>query len=458
MTSLTLVTVLVVSYGLLVRNGYGRALALGGVTGSGAAALIGSIAVPTFYAVALGTVVALGLSLLGNRKTQTATRRFLPPGVSVLLLFLIWSVLVTLVAPVIFDGMTVLVPAGPTTLTASTFTSSNMAQVVYLILGLSVVLFLARSAGSGPEAIGLLLGLTTVLSMWRYLHQLVGTPFPEGMFDNSPAFAFIETAPDGTERFRGIFSEPAGLAGSSLVTMAYMLPRSLRVRGWRCAGALLVAAAAAYLGAISTSATFVVAGVAIAVIAGLASVMGFLLRRSSVSAVATVLSCALVVSALWILPIIADFVEATVDEKVGSTSFTQRSSTNSASLSAFLDTFGFGIGLGANRASSFVPGLLSGTGIVGTLLFVTAVATLIRRSAAIHHYRPVIWALVGLLVVKVIAGPDLSDPTGVLWISLGLLSHAAAMADENHPTGLPAESEPGDLRPVVPDPVRASLL
>ena len=68
---------------------------------------------------ALGTIVVLGLSLLGNGKTPMPTRRALPPAVSLLLFFLIWSVLVTLVAPVLFDGMTVLVPPAPTTLTAT---------------------------------------------------------------------------------------------------------------------------------------------------------------------------------------------------------------------------------------------------------------------------------------------------------------------------------------------------
>ena len=453
MTSLTLVTVLIISYGLLVRNGYGRALALGGVTASGASAVVGSTSVPTFYTVALGTVVAFGLQLLGNGKAPATVRRALPPAVSLLLAFLIWSVLVTLVAPVLFDGMTVLVPPAPTTLTATAFTSSNIAQVVYLALGVSVVLFLARSVRSGPEIIGLVTGLTIVLSLWRYLHQLVGLPFPEGVFDNSPSYAYIEAAPNNVERFRGIASEPSGLAGSSLMAIAYMLPRSLQVCGWRRAGALLVAAAAAYLGAISTSATFVVAGVVMALIAAIAFAVGFLLRRTSVSAVASVVGCVLVVVGVWILPIAATFVETTVNEKVGSASFSARSSANSTSLGIFIDTFGFGVGLGANRASSFVPSLLSTTGIIGTLLFVAAVATLIRRSAAIREYRPVVWALVGLLVAKVIAGPDLSDTTGVMWISLGLLSHAALKAERNDSTESPA----GDGLGNTPDRLRLSL-
>ena len=429
MTSLTLATVAIVLYGLLGRHGYGRALALGGVTASGAAVVVGSIAVPTFYAVALGTVVALSISLLGNGKAPPRPRRPLPPGVPLLVLFLLWSVLVTLVAPVVFDGMTVRIPAGETTLAAGYFTSSNVAQVIYLMLGICVLVFLARSPSSSPELIGLVAGTATLLSGWRYLNQVLGLPFPEGLFDNSPAFAYIESAPDDVERFRGIFSEPAGLAGSSLVTIAYLLPRSLQVQGWRRSGALAIAAVAGYLGATSTSATFVVAGVAVAVIAAVTFALRFLLRRTSVSVVASVLACAWVIAALWLLPIVADFVETTVDQKVSSPSYSERSTANAAALDVFVNTFGFGVGLGSNRASSFVPGLLSATGIVGTLVLATAVATLIRRGSAVREYRPVVWALVSLLVAKVIAGPDLHDTTGVFWISLGLLSHAASRVD-----------------------------
>ena len=43
--------------------------------------------------------------------------------------------------------------------------------------------------------------------------------------------------------------------------------------------------------------------------------------------------------------------------------------------------------------------------------------------------RPVFWTLVTLLVAKLFAGPDLSDSSGILWLSLGLLSQAAQRAD-----------------------------
>lgn len=432
MTTLTLSTVVVILYGVLGSRGYGRALALGGATGAGAAFVAGGTAVPTFYAVALGTAVALGLGLLPSRRAEQIGARRLPPGVPMLLMFLAWSALVTAVAPLFFDGMPVSLPVAgtsPNQLHAGVFTASNLAQTIYLVLGICVVVFLARSRFSGPELIGLAAGLTTVLSAWRYLNQNAGVPFPEGVFDNSPFFAYIETAPGGLARFRGILSEPSALAASSLITTAYMVSRAVQVHGRRRWGAVLVAAIAVYLGVISTSTTFVVASVVVAGIAAATFAVSFLLRRRSVTALVSVVACAAVILALWIIPIIAAFVEVSVNAKVSSSSFDERSGADTTSYGIFFDTFGSGVGLGANRASSLLPGLLSTTGLIGTLLFAAVVSNLVYRSSSVREYRPVIWALVTSLVLRAVAGPDLSDGSGILWMSLGLLSHAALIAE-----------------------------
>lgn len=451
MTTLTLATLAVVVYGVLGRRGYGRALGLGGATVAGAAVVVGSVAVPTFYAVAIGAAVAVALRVLSRGPRTPASAEHLPPGVPLLLLFLGWSVLVTVLAPQLFDGHPVLLPTGPGShLTAGVITSSNIAQTVYLVLGVCVVLFLARTSTAGPEIIGLAVGLTVMLSFWRYLNQEVGVPFPEGVFDNSPFFAYIETAPGGIERFRGILSEPSALAASCLIAVAYMLSRARQVAGWRKVGTLTVAVIAGFLGTISTSASFVVAAVVVAIVAALTFGVSFLLRRVSVSALVSLGTCVLVVVGIWVLPIVAEFVESIVDQKVGSASFSERSGANSGSYDLFLDTFGFGVGLGANRASSWFPGVLSTTGIVGALLLAATIVTLIRRSAALPEYRPAVWALVTTIVLKLVAGPDLSDPSGIFWMALGLLSRAVLIAEGGRVDVGSPDSVTGPLQP-VPD-------
>jgi hypothetical protein len=437
MTTLTVSTLLIMVWGALSRGGYGRALALGGATGAGAAFVVGTTAVPTFYAVSAGAAVALVLDLLQHRRRPREPDRRLPPGASLLVAFLLWSVFVTLTAPMVFDGQPVLTPNGVgAVLNAGFVTTSNIAQMGYLFLGVCVVVLLGRSKKATPQLIGLAAGLTTVLSLWRYLNQTFGFPFPQDIFDNSPAFSYVETAPKGVQRFRGILSEPAGLAVSSLVTMSYMLPRALRVRGLRQIGAVLVAAAACYLGIVSTSATFVVGGALVLAVVAVVLGAGFLVRRVSIGVVATIVGCVLVLVALWLLPIVYGFVEDTISAKVTSSSYTDRSGANNSSYGIFLDTWGFGVGLGSSRASSFLPGLLSTTGLPGTLLFLAAVGTLLAGSARVDAYRPVLWAFVSLLLVKVVSGPDLSDSTGILWIALGLLSHATVLGRRAREPGL----------------------
>jgi hypothetical protein len=437
---LTFLTVAAVAYGILGRHGYGRTLALGGVAPAGAAVIVGSLAVPTFYAVALGAAVALALSVLGGRNTAGLERGPLPPGVGLLLLLLGWAVVVTLVAPILFDGLTTLLPAaGPTRLTAGNLSTSNIAQLGYLALGVCVVVFVARSRRAGPELIGLVVGGIVLLSAWRYLNQIAGVPFPEDVLDNSPRLAYIETAPGGVERFRGILSEPASLAGFCLMGASYMIARAGDVSGWRRIGAFSVATIAIYLGSISTSATFVVAGVAMVGIAAATFTVRMLLQWAAVRPLVIVVACVLALVALWVLPVVTAFVDTTIADKVGSSSYDERSGADAFSYGIFLDTFGFGVGVGSNRASSFLPGLLSTVGLVGMLLFSAAVFLLIRRGWAVREYRPVVWALVTLLVVKVIAGPDLSDTSGIMWISLGLLARAAMIAQRTRcsPVSLP---------------------
>jgi hypothetical protein len=441
MTSLTLITVVVIAYGILSSRGYGQALALGGATGAGAALVVGNFAVPTFYAIAIGTMVSMLLQAVGSARAGARLRQPLPPEVSSLLAFFAWSAMVTVIAPILFDGLPVLAPDGrPRHLNAGFLIPSNYAQTIYLALGISVVIFLARSRSARPSLIGLAAGLTTMLSLWRYLHLNVGLPFPDGFFDNSPAFTYVETTATGIERFRGILSEPAGLAVSCLVTIAYMLPRSLQVRGVRRWGALVVAAVAAYLGAVSTSATFVVAGGITGVIVAATVLCGFLLRRTSINAAVSVVICLATIAAVWLLPLVSGFVEQVISQKLTSSSYADRSSSNIESYRIFLDTLGLGVGLGASRSSAFLPGLLSTTGLVGTALFAVAVTGLIYRSARVREYRPVIWTLVTILVVKLVSGPDLSDSTGILYLSLGLLSHAVHELRTHQPIG-PAAHE-----------------
>jgi hypothetical protein len=428
-TTLTILTFVVMVVAAAMRNGYWRALAIGGATPVGAALLIGDIAVPTFYMAAIGAMVGLVVRFLARTKRQERLKYALFPGAVPLLLFLAWAILVTLVAPVVFEGVETLAPDGRVqVLHPGLITTSNIAQIVYLVLGIAVVFFLARTPRLGPGVIGIAATLVTLLSFWRYLHLYLGVPFPEMVFDNSPFFIFIETEIGGAPRFRGILSEPAGLATSSLVTIAYSLSRAARVTGWRRVGVLAVAVLAAFMAAISTSATFVVASVALVVLVGLTFLAHIFIARGGVPHLAIVVVSGAAIAALWVLPWVAETVEAVVNDKIGSSSYEQRTGADDRSYAIVFETFGFGVGLGAHRPSSFVAALLSTTGVVGAFLFASAVFSIVRSALPYRQFRPVIWALTAMLITKVIASPDLADTSGILWMSLGVLAYAGMHA------------------------------
>lgn len=444
MTALTFIMIAVVVYGALNSYGYGRALAIGGSTSAGAFLTLGSTSIPTFYVVAIGGIILMGLrSLVVPREHDLIPVRRIP-GVPMLAVFLAWSALVTLVSPLIFNGAPVVSPTA-THLIAGVITDSNVAQVVYLAIGIGVVVLLSRARFAGPEIIGLSLWLAIALSLWRFLHNNAGVPFPDGLFDNSPGFVYIETAVGGAVRFRGIFSEPSALAGTSIIAIAYGLSRAVHLPGLRKLVPLTLVGISIFLGLVSTSTTFLVAGVALIAIVGLTFGLGFLARRTRFSVGVTVLGCVLAIVAVWLLPAVGTFVSATLGEKVGTASYSERSGADTDSYQVFIDSWGIGVGLGAGRASSILPTLLSTTGLVGTLLFAGVILGVAARSFPSHRLRPVLWGLIALFVVKLIAGPDPFDPTGLLWMSLGVLGHGILAEDRLRAGGQPLGRR--DIRP-----------
>lgn len=398
--------------------------------------MVGAVAVPTFYAVAAGALIGVGLRLLRSSKDEAGA---VPPPVPAsrpLVLLVVVSVLVTLVAPLLFDGLPVLAPGGVSSaLVAGVITKSNIAQIAYLVLSVGVVAHLARSRWTGPQIVGTAACLATLLSFWAWTHMVAGVPYPEGVFDNSPAFTFQNTLPGGAPRVRGIFSEPAGLATSCLVTIAYGASRMRQVGGLRRLGLLVVCGVALWLGSISTSTTFLVAGVVLVVLAVMVGGATFVLRSGSLSTGIVATLCVTTIASVWLLPHLANTVGQEIEAKVGSSSYDDRSSADSNSYDLVFDTLGLGTGLGSNRASSFAASLLSTVGVLGTALFIAAIIVLVRRAWPVLDARPAVWALTTVLICKVISGPDLSDTSGILWLSLGVLAHAALRSDRCISTG-----------------------
>lgn len=409
---------------LLLRRGYHWVLSLALAAPVGVIASIGGgEGIPVFHFLGIGALAA-AIVASGKRGKETAKR----PG-AVVLVALVWvSGIVTLLAPTLFPRVQVLIAsqgidnqlADPGYLA---YTTSNLAQMAYLIIGIGVVFYLGgiKKLPSGFLSPGL--ALVTALCFIRLLSVNYGTPWLPRFFDNSQSVAYIETFAGGKERFRGVFAEPSELAASALVTIVYSLTRLPLLRPSRRFWALIVLCMAAANLWSSTSGTAIAAGCAlVGLIGGIWFVQFFsgqwrIPLRGALAGL-TVFSAAIATYPLW-----SSAIWKAIESKMDSSSFTVRTQSDAFSLGVFMDTWGLGSGLGSNRPSTFLPMLLSNIGVAGTVLFLAAVFILGRRAWRDREMRPVVWAFFALMVSKSIAGPNFSEP--LIWLMLGMFANAA---------------------------------
>jgi len=126
---------------------------------------------------------------------------------------------------------------------------------------------------------------------------------------------------------------------------------------------------------------------------------------------------------LLLVPSVMEPVYALIDRmvlnKVDSGSFEERALWRNAAWDSVVASWGLGIGLGSARASSSVVSVLSGTGILGGVLFYGFVLqTLLRRSAHMNFEGQVILAafrfayIPPFVVTMLVSGPDFGPLMG----------------------------------------------
>jgi hypothetical protein len=387
-----------------------------------AAVIVGDNGVIPFYLIA---IVLAARAVLRYPHRQPDLPGSCEPGRTPLLLFGVWTIAITALGPVYFAGLSVLDPRGgiddqvlsPATLTLKI---SNLAQAGYLLLGLVVVLQLGRLPALPPRLAGLGFAIGTVLSTAR---GLLPESLQRKLFDTSPTVRYINTTPEGEERLRGIFSEPSGLASFSITAIVFFVMTASRSTGRLRAGCLVMGAWCLVNLSLSSSGTALIGGIIVVAVIVAQAVGRFVSGAVRWSREVLVLALAAVPVVIVVLPLLFDTVLATVDDKIDSDSYQSRSTADLFSLDLAWQTWGLGVGLGSNRPSSFLAMLLSCTGLIGTVLFLAAVTRFVRHAARLPEFQPTAWALVALLVSKLVAGPDMSEP--VMWILIGICANVA---------------------------------
>lgn len=383
----------------------------------------GAATITPFY---FGLILYLISSFTIWRGPAAHTGRF--PGRSTLVFLFVYCAFVTALSPALFAGLGVISAAygidqQAQFLTPLAFTSSNVAQMAYLLLN---IIFVWRSQRDGTfesrhVTIGLAVGAVVACSAF------IGGVWPHAFFDTSPrGFYSIETG-----RLRGQFSEPSHLGAFAVTATLYFgitLARTQSVRRFVAYGVLTgMALALLYASASGTAAVGLGVGLLVMLAISLwgRRLRGRRLRGPGRVPVPMFLGgVAVMVVLIVLLPSIIDVINSIIDTKIGSTSLSNRSIVDQNSIAVFFKTFLLGAGNGSNRGSSLFLMLLSQIGLIGTTLFLIVVVTAVIRGLSVKVNVPAALALIGFLSAAFVSFPDFASP--ILW-SLIAVSYSTAV-------------------------------
>jgi len=380
---------------------------------------------PFFFGAILAAIRLFHLRVRDRSSGDAAVTKRMPRSITVsIVVFAVYSVIVTLTGPFLFEGMPVLTPRGGIDdqigfETPLTFSISNLAQLIYLLLGISVVLYLRRERVIGARPFELAIGLGLALALASYL---LGDAWPSELFDNIAATHYDIW---GT-RLRGTFPEPSVFGMFLSASIAYLISAFSRARGLPAIAYGIGILVALFELSLAYSGT---ALVSLGLLSGIALVLTYFrslkngLRGVDRLAFATlgVLGIAVVYGAtIW------QYLSDQFLGKLGTDSFSFRSAANDVATDIFVNSWGIGIGLGSNRPSSFFYMLISCVGIVGTAAFALLVVASLVKGRRVLESRALQWALVATLLAQISAKPDLSIP--LMWFVLAGVIQAGSWA------------------------------
>lgn len=364
-----------------------------------------------------------------------------------LLCLVIFAVGSALLMPRFLAGATQIVPLGASEYadTGSTVplgpVSSNFTQSVYMAADLACYVI---TAAIGTTQLGFravvaaILGYCAgniLLAMLDIGTYATGT---QGILDfmrNAQYTMHSDDQVNGVKRIVGSFPEASAFARATLGAFAFTGTLWLSGRTPTVTGPMALASLALVI--LSTSSTGLAGAPLVAVIlyAGLVRRTGFQPNRPFSSAAVV---CAPIILMVVILAVLLDerasetvrsYIDTLILSKSSSTSAVERSSWNTAALQNFFDSFGFGVGLGTIRTSSFPIALLANVGIPGTAFYILFAATaLFRQPKGRRTYEADAGLAARNACLALIIGDTLAAPTveqGLLFYALAALACAA---------------------------------
>ncbi|GEO86869.1 hypothetical protein GCM10007920_38070 [Ciceribacter naphthalenivorans] len=376
---------------MLVSTLFGAAAALSLPMLGGATVLVPSLFLP-FFALRMFMAAGEGYFLAALQ----------PPRAGFwLLLLTAFGLLTAIFFPRLFQGVTETMTVERVangrnfiTLTPLRFSSNNITQSVYAIGG--VVAFAAafsyfRQTGTPRHlvaAIVLLAAMNIIFAIIDVATYFTRTEQFMSIFRTANYALLTGSEKGGLKRISGTFPEASTFASYALVLFAATASLWLdRMRSWTT-GPLAALSLAALL--LSTSATALIGVIAVVPFLWLRALVTGLWKPAMarptflvvVVAVVPLLALILLVLFPQVAESLNDFIDEMLLSKAGSQSGRERTLWNAMAYQTFLDTYGFGAGLGSARASSYILVLLSNVGVLGFLLFSIFVVAVLRAQPA----------------------------------------------------------------------------
>jgi hypothetical protein len=353
------------------------------------------------YGVSPYMVMALVAGLVWLWRLGQSRRLLLPQHLhwplGFLLAYLVVAALGAWLLPMWFEGMPVnlLVEMDAITkLTPLRATLSNLVQTLNLVVHVAVLLFLLQAV-QRPDGLrgikaGVVGALVLVLAIGFYEQwaQFNGTPSLTHHLANNQGYSQAPVAEKDLWFRIGLpFTEPSYASTYLAATTVGLWAVVLLGRGWWWAWLAAVLSTLALINSLGSTG---LAATGVAMAALCLWVMGNALRPSTVLGCrlrAALLGVLLLLASTWgvqmyaqsaIKPrvdvIVAYYIVYKVKQQDGI-----RELSNKRALEIVQETYGLGVGLGSNRASSFFASLVSNTGLLGAALFCAMLVSLLWR-------------------------------------------------------------------------------
>ncbi|MBW8190580.1 hypothetical protein K0504_05980 [Neiella marina] len=349
-----------------------------------------------------------------------------PKEIWALLLFSMYAVLCAVLAPKVFAGdVKIMSPREGISVSAGLlplrFGMGNVFQSVYIVFNFLLCFFaffiLSKQKASVKDVIKgceLAVWLIVLVGAYQMVAFSVGLYWPSEIINSNAggAQSFDQFA-NGVKRVSATFVEPSVMAMHSIGLLGLMIvaKRHRLLIGGLALMLLLTSSTTAIVGCVLLFATYL--------FLSFKKIDLELFRRITVVIVGGTLMAVLLL-AFDTLFFDGQYLEKVFLNKLSSNSGVARSQADFHAVGLLFETYGIGVGVGSNRASSWLANTLASNGLFGIIFLVITFACVIRilGKSASDNDKAISVTVLGMLIGAMISVPDLAMP--FMWLLLGV--------------------------------------